>query len=385
MKKIFLLLSMLTGSFFGRAQGTWMRSASLPVPRYFAAFFAIGTTGYVCTGRDGSSTLTFYNDLWAYDAITNTWSQRANFPGRARVQALGLAIGGVGYVGTGLDRTTYLADWYAYDPVTNAWSQRADLPGGGRDQAFGFSLNGKGYVGGGTGHSDFWEYDPAADHWSAKASYGGGINHSSAGFVVAGQGYVAGGIDGMGGSSNQHWCYDAAADRWTRRANLPAGFWGYSPGLELSGHGYIYGIKFANISPWLLEYNPVLDTWDSEAMPFADRRQGLIGFVLNGYAYMGSGIGVASPVGEMWQYHPTPTGLPFPFPVSALTCWPNPTTGLLHVAGAPFETASLYDALGRLVRTLPLMRALTTVDLSDLTPGTYLLSLGSTTRRVVIE
>ena len=48
--------------------------------------FAIGGKGYISTGVTGNVQTDgeYLNDLWEYDAETDTWSQKADFPGVGR-------------------------------------------------------------------------------------------------------------------------------------------------------------------------------------------------------------------------------------------------------------------------------------------------------------
>ena len=84
-------------------------------------------------------------------------------------------------------------DFWEYDPVTNAWTQKADFGGGPREQAVGFSIGGKGYIG--TGYNgpyrqDFWEYDPATNTWTQKADFGGTARYGAVGFSIGSKGYI---------------------------------------------------------------------------------------------------------------------------------------------------------------------------------------------------
>lgn len=60
----------------------WTRLADFPgTPRASANAFSIGHKAYVCFGRSGPST-GLLKDVWEYDAITDTWTQKADFPGK---------------------------------------------------------------------------------------------------------------------------------------------------------------------------------------------------------------------------------------------------------------------------------------------------------------
>ena len=84
-------------------------------------------------------------DLWEFNPQTETWSQKANFSGTARRQAVCFTAANKAYVGTGEDATGLKKDVYAYDPNLNAWNQVADFSGTARRDAVAFELNGFGF------------------------------------------------------------------------------------------------------------------------------------------------------------------------------------------------------------------------------------------------
>src|SRR5436190_22202994 len=57
------------------------------VPRYGAVSFTIGTKGYVGTGHSGTG-----KDFWEYDPATDTWTQKADFGGTGRSDAVAFTI-----------------------------------------------------------------------------------------------------------------------------------------------------------------------------------------------------------------------------------------------------------------------------------------------------
>nr|HPH56314.1 kelch repeat-containing protein [Smithella sp.] len=114
--------------------------------------------------------------------------KKADFGGAGRYAAVGFAIDGKGYVGTGYDGSTAYKDFWEYDPVANVWTQKADFGGGKRYAAAGFVIDGKGYVGTGyddsINYKDFWAYDPVANVWTRKTDFGGVIRNGAVGFAV---------------------------------------------------------------------------------------------------------------------------------------------------------------------------------------------------------
>src|SRR2546423_5277810 len=124
-------------------------------------------------------------------AQPGSWIEQRSLPGAARANAVGFSIGSKGYVGTGsaygpTGPVSY-KDFWEYDPVGNTWSQKADFGGTARTDAVGFSIGSKGYLGTGNDGSpekDFWEYDPSANIWTRKADFGGTARSSAVGLSV---------------------------------------------------------------------------------------------------------------------------------------------------------------------------------------------------------
>jgi Secretion system C-terminal sorting domain/Galactose oxidase, central domain len=108
----------------------------------------------------------YYNDLWAFDPVANTWTQKTNLTGSGRAAGTAFAINNEGYLGTGTDEdTTVFSDFWKYNTITDSWSQIQDIPQK-RYHGFGFDISDNGYVGTGTEGifpnlsllSDFWCY-----------------------------------------------------------------------------------------------------------------------------------------------------------------------------------------------------------------------------------
>ncbi|MEO8067202.1 MAG: hypothetical protein ABI599_05880, partial [Flavobacteriales bacterium] len=183
---------------------TWTQKSNFGVTqqRINAIGFSIGSKGYVGTGQEVNPNGPATSDLWEYDPLTDTWTQRADFPGGGRAAAVGFTIGAKGYVGTGSSSFADHNDLWEYDPVTDAWTQKADLSSSTRFDAVGFSIGTKGYVGTGRDaelnvtntYNDLWEYDPALDSWVQKVDFVGGDRTAAIGFSVGQLGYVGSGL-----------------------------------------------------------------------------------------------------------------------------------------------------------------------------------------------
>lgn len=162
--------------------GYWVRMSDFDgLARGEASGFTIGNKGYLIGGFNGNRNSTRMSDLWVYDMDMDAWTQLADCPGSARSGATAFAIEDKGYLGTGYNYTnesgeTYLNDFWEYDPASNVWTQKADFPGSARYDAVSFSVDGKGYIGAGYDGNylkDFYSYDPQSNIWTQIVSIGG--------------------------------------------------------------------------------------------------------------------------------------------------------------------------------------------------------------------
>jgi gliding motility-associated-like protein len=214
------------------SEGGWTQKANYAgIPRWDAVSFSIGTKGYIVTGaRYEGGWYNCQKDLWEFDPTTNIWSQKADFGGAGRYAGTGFSIGSKGYVGWGLTSPfNYINDFWEYDAITNVWTKKADLgETGSRDGAVGFSIGSKGYMGTGASHNlgygtrlkDFYEYDPATNVWTKKADFGGAARCAAVGFAVGAKGYIGTGNNAAGTSFKDFWEYNPATNTWSKKADF---------------------------------------------------------------------------------------------------------------------------------------------------------------------
>ena len=127
---------------------------------------AVDEKGYLGTGYDGTN---YLNDFWEFNPTTNTWAQKADFPGSGRYGAVAFGVNGKAYIGCGYDGN-YLKDFYAFNPVANSWTQTISIGGTKRQGATSFVINGIAYVCCGQNNGeyvdDFWKFDPSTESWT---------------------------------------------------------------------------------------------------------------------------------------------------------------------------------------------------------------------------
>jgi N-acetylneuraminic acid mutarotase len=155
----------------GHAHGTWQQITDFPGgARSQAMWFQLGDNVYVTGGRDVAGN--YHKDVWMCRQTTGdnlAWNSRKEFPGTGRIEGVGFNIGEMGFIGLGLDKDSVRTDFYRYNPFTNSWDQRAYFPGEPRYEAWSIGVKisdneYRGYVGSGWNgtsyFSDVWYYLP---------------------------------------------------------------------------------------------------------------------------------------------------------------------------------------------------------------------------------
>ncbi|MEY4876654.1 MAG: hypothetical protein RL708_1803 [Bacteroidota bacterium] len=186
-------------------QDTWLQKANFPgIGRYGAASFIIDSVGYLGTGY---SAVGFpMDDFWAYNIKADTWAQKANYGGGQMYGATAFASTTKGYILTGSynSQATLTQNVWEYDSKTNLWIKKKDFPGTARISAIGLNVSGHFYLGGGsvtdnsplgiTNTNDFWEYFPDYDAWIMKDSMPIASN-GMASFAINDKGYFCNGYN----------------------------------------------------------------------------------------------------------------------------------------------------------------------------------------------
>ncbi|CAN5531447.1 hypothetical protein BH10BAC2_BH10BAC2_09020 [soil metagenome] len=213
------------------------------------------------------------NDFWGFNTITDAWTCFAFMPGGRRRSPVSFAINGSGYISLGAakggDPNNFKKDLYAYDPDKNTWTEKASFPGAARVDASSFTINDKAYIGSGyttTYCSDFYEYDPSKDKWTRIADFGGGPVSSSIGISTGTKGFL---IAGDRVPENKKFVYEylPVADNWEKRKDFPGharyflNGWGIDTNFFIAGVGGAEGgaLRFRDF----FLYDVSKDNWTS--------------------------------------------------------------------------------------------------------------------------
>jgi N-acetylneuraminic acid mutarotase len=383
---IFFLFSFLL---FGQTENFWTKKGDFTgLKRERAVGFTIGNFGYICSGLDTAELV--QKDLWKYNPILDVWTQKADLPGVARRDAIGFSVDSIGYVGTGIDNNESMSgiklnDFWAYNPTTNSWLQKADFPGQGGNGLYfatAFDMGSKGYVCGGkagpNNYSDqLWEYKPNIDAWSERANFPGGIRYQMSSFSIGVNGYVGFGAD-EDVFRKDLWEYNGGTNQWTQKANLPASERSSAVAFSIGLRGFICTGNNGGLLGDLWEFNPFSNTWAVRAPYGGTERKNAIAFVVNNRAYVGTGKGYSGKKTSFHEYSPyANVFLETPELISLIwSAYPNPAKDIVNVSfeNSKVNAIQIYSSLGILIqeeKTEGL--SFVKVDVSKLNSGSYIL------------
>ncbi len=83
------------------------------ISRINGVTFNINGKVYLVCGSRGS----LVNNVWEYDPSTDLWKEKTAFEGSSRTEAVGFAIGTKGFVTTGRSSSYYFDDIWSFDPT----------------------------------------------------------------------------------------------------------------------------------------------------------------------------------------------------------------------------------------------------------------------------
>lgn len=323
-------------------------------------------------------------DFYKLDPLSGHWTQLHDLPGVTveRWFAASFVINGKGYVGLGSDEDTFLNDLWEYEPATDTWTQKAPFPGTARNTVFGFAVNGKGYVCGGVDndyiYSDIVEYDPVADHWTPRGALPGGPTAFGSAFVIDGYAYVLGGDHGAIEDTDMH-RYDPVAHTWTARAPFIGHARQTAVAFTLNGKGWFGLGQSEYTTPYddLYAYDPATDSWTEQAAFPGGVRCWATACNSADQAYMGMGWDLGAHFYNDWWRMEASVGIADVAAAEPMQLFPVPAMDQLHIRlpGSMRASVDVLDAQGRAVRSGTMVQGQLDLDVHDLAVGEYCVSV----------
>jgi N-acetylneuraminic acid mutarotase len=362
---------------------------------------------------------------FSFQSSAEQWVKRADLPGVGRHRACAAGIVNKGYMGTGhfngTGVETYLADWWEFDPATNSWTQRADYPGNAGNGDCGnhaWVYNNAVYVGlGENQHRQLFKYNPLTNTWQAMTLAPSGINFQDTQEMV---------VDNMAYfssvSNGTLYSYNCDTDSWANVGPLPIS-WNYTfsaftydnkcfvkanqtmymydpvintwyqvvsaglfPGLALRGSAEFFvndkfyvvgghGGTFGSVTDEVWEFDPVAYTWTQLDDFTGTARRYTKAFVINGRAYLGTGTNGTN-FSDFWEFNKY-LGLDEWDKDIEISIYPNPAEEFVCIKSQNEQSFSirLMDALGKTMATDKTTNGKITVSLDQFPSGTYLICI----------
>lgn len=359
---ILLLLLTYCQSFSVYADWNWhKRTYLLNCKRDQACAFSIGNNGYLCCGSD-TNNLTL-NDLWEYNASSDTWTQKANLLGAPRRSAFAFSINGIGYLGGGIADSnttgTLFGDFYAYDPINNSWTPKANYSATNNNvyRSAATACNGKGYLIGGrnswSSNSSISEYDPITNTWTLKAPFPGvptssGGRDGGAAFAANNKVYFGTGRDDSF-FERDFWEFDPSTNVWTRKKDFPGSGRFCGVGFNIKNLGFIGLGTDGGFLKDVYCYNASTDQWDFANNFDGAGRRNACAFVIGDSAYVTTGKsagGTKQDLYVMYYENVTPTSTKNFWNYTNIKIYPsliNETMSQLQIEGLDETKTNLVE------------------------------------------
>lgn len=383
------------------AQNIWNKRASVGgSKRERCVSFSIASRGYIGLGQDTLNLM--LKDIWEYDPGTNSWTQKANFPGVARRDAAAFTIGTKAYVGTGIDNAdaflgNSLADFWEYNPATNTWTNKAAYPGnfgGGAYYVTGFAVSSKGYfccgkLGASFYSNELWEYNPTTNTWLQKSNFPGGNRYGGAAFTIGANAYFGTGTD-ENVLTYDFYKYTPASDSWTTIYNFPGSGRFSCSSFTISNKGYILLGTDGGYKDELWQYDPLINYWFPKASFLGGSRRSSGAFAIGGKGYAGTGKGFTGTRKDFWEYLPSiPVGIDEHSDDVFIAIYPNPIVenATIKISEQIFNADQdlyfdLINLQGKIILSEKISSSIFTINKTNFSSGIYFISIRSSSNRI---
>lgn len=196
------------------------------------------------------------------------------------------------------------------------WVQKMDFGGNARHRTTMLTIGNKIYSG--LGHyngagpnilfDDWWEYDPSTNSWSQKADYMGGYCYHATGFTMNNIAYVGTGRTSASGSTlvQDFYKYDAATNVWAEITSIPGIGRRGAVSFVIDDFAYVgTGESNSGLLGSFYQFDPINESWAQVAtLPIG--RTSSVGFSIGDYGYVGTGnISGGVSGNDFWQYDPS--------------------------------------------------------------------------------
>jgi N-acetylneuraminic acid mutarotase len=242
---------------------------------------APGNFGYLCSPAS--------NVMYRFDPSNKSWTNlNTSTPFYMKVKMGEVVCKGIFYLISGFEYSGISSTMYAFNEISNDW-ETINIPFN-RRTGVAFSLNNRIYFG--LSYRpwnylaiDLWECDPENNYsWTRKSDIPDDFNSTySTYFSLNNKGYVL-------FSNNHFWQYDPSSDVWIRKSDFPGPKRELGISFVIDEFAYFgTGISESTNYNDIWKYDQVSDSWTLNSyMPTA--RNSAVAFTLNHKAYIGYGV-----------------------------------------------------------------------------------------------
>lgn len=377
-----LLLIILCFHAYGQQ---WTQIDDYPAdPRDDGTSFTIGNTAWCGTGVTGFFEIR--RDFFAFDMEAETWQAAPSmYLGQERQYAVGFAHDNYGYVFGGINSSGFLNDLWLFDPLNGIWVSKPALPAAGRSGASGFVIGNDAYIIGGKNQdaealNEVWAYNILNDNWSQKDDLPFGGRWRASSVSIGGMAYLLFGRDETGRFCNEIYSYDPEEDIWTFIGNFPGLGRNYVDTRVLDDKIICFGgndtLGVFHNDFW--RYDPATTSWNQLPSLPAEGRRGGMGFTDGQTFYYSSGMNDSfERLPDTWKIDQV-TSVLNRSGDHQVKIYPNPIRDVAIVEINSLKSNArleLYDWLGRLCYTKILVDLRSTLDITALAPGIYLVRI----------
>lgn len=245
------------------------------------AAFTVNGKGYAITEN---------SHLYEYNVSTNSWTQKADFPGEDRSLAYAYNIGDLGYFGFGRNSAmTETKDLWAYDPANDSWSEltisnEIAVNGIFKESATAMLIDDVIYAGNGAS-SEIFAGTVTSDisiDWQEVSTYPVSEPSTPIFFSIDGIGYWGGHYLGNNVYSTKFYKYTPDNNVWEPLNDLPDEYFRTSVSYTFTLGSYAFTL--GNDKIW--KYTPSLDTWTSTVFINSPYHGYKASFIINDTAYL---------------------------------------------------------------------------------------------------
>ena len=366
-----LLLLLLSFASLESSATQWIQRADVPAEgRHRPCGIGFQNRGYMGLGHyNGTGVETYFNDWWSFDPGTNSWTQKANYPGNNGIGDLGThcwTYSNYIYVGLGEVQHRQL---FRFNPTSNTWEQMTSAPSGINFQDTQEMVVDDGAYFMNLYNGDLYYYDNASDNWSMVGTTGMPMGYTYSAFTYNDNIFIK--------ADYEMYMFETATGIWYQVISA-----GSFPGFAIRGSaeffldGYFYvvcghGPTTSEITSEVWKFDPTTYQWTQlEDFPGSSRRY-LKSFVIGNKAYIYCGTNGTN-FKDLWEFAPT-LSTDEPAVEINVSIYPNPATDVVNIRSEKLDIfeVKILDSKGLLVNQKTTNSGELSIDITTLPKGTY--------------